>query len=72
MIIVVLTKYSDAPSENLYTGEDWKAAWDMFAAAALTGLISGVGHAQRFVIHECDEAANYADRMMEQRKSRMG
>lgn len=26
MIIVVLTRYSDSPSENLYTGEDWRAA----------------------------------------------
>lgn len=26
MTIVVLTRYSDSPSENLYTGEDWKDA----------------------------------------------
>lgn len=26
MIIVVLTRYSDSQSENLYTGEDWKDA----------------------------------------------
>lgn len=37
MIIVVLTNYSDGPSDNLYTGDNWKdavkAIFDSYATA---------------------------------------
>ena len=62
------------------TDEEQKA-WDMFAAAALTGVISSeFGHKRMFEHYEDKSASEifslfaskHADAMVEQRKERMG
>ena len=50
--------------------DEEQKAWDVFAAAALAGLISKFGNYEFAVFSK--ESAEYADAMMEQRKARMG
>ncbi len=37
--IVVMTNYSDGPSENLYTGESWKDAMDAICKSYATNFV---------------------------------
>ncbi len=52
---------------NIYSERDELQAWDQFAASALRGLMSKVSYVDSKTFHE---AANAADRMMEERRRR--
>lgn len=54
-------------NSNIYTERDELQAWDIFASSALRGLMSKVSYVDSKTFHE---AANAADRMMEERRRR--